>query len=202
MKEKLHFNVFILLMTLAITQGLFSQSQQAINVSLTLKPDSDAIRKLASSYGGTDGTFYINKRDSSYLQLKEFSGNQFKIKTKAKNWQIHSKEFKYIDKYRCVKATTVDTVVNPKGVFKFDVVAWFCPELPSFFGPAGYFGLAGLILELQNGKISLLAKEIDFEPANIPTFDISRKKGALVTQREFDSIVEKTAKDFFRISKF
>lgn len=168
--------------------------------SLTIGSGTNATRNFASSYGGTRGTFYINQKDSIYLNMREFSGAYFKVKIKPKKWQIHSQDFKYVDKYKCIKATTVDTIINPKGVFTSDVVAWFSPDLPGFYGPAGYFGLPGIILELHNGKISLEAKEIDARKE--PPFYIEKENGKLVTEKEYDSIVEKKAKEFFNISKF
>jgi GLPGLI family protein len=170
--------------------------------SLKKGSGSKATRNFASSFGGTKGTFYINQQDSTYINIREFSGTYFKVKTKPKNWQIHPKDFKYVHKYKCIKATTVDTIINPKGVFTSDVVAWFSPDLPGFYGPAGYFGLPGIILELHNGKISLEAKEIDFHVKKELPFHIEKEIGILVTEKQYDSIVEKKAKEFFKISKF
>lgn len=169
---------------------------------MTIGSSKDVMRNFASSYGGTRGTFYINQKDSVYLNMREFSGTQFKVKMSPKQWQIHPQEQKYIDIYKCIKATTVDTIANPKGVFTSDVVAWFSPELPGHYGPAGYFGLPGLILELQSGKISLEAKEIVFDSAIDSPFEIEKQKGIVVTERQYDSIVEKKAKEFFKISEF
>lgn len=170
--------------------------------SLKLGEDLNSVQKLASSYGGTRGIFFTNPMDSLYLNLREFSGAQFKVQIRPKQWKVHPEEQKYIGDYKCIKATTVDTIANPKGVFTSNVVAWFSPELPGHYGPAGYFGLPGLILELQNGKISLEAKEIVFDSAKDSTFEIDKQKGIVVTERQYDSIVEKTAKEFFNISKF
>ena len=170
--------------------------------SLKLGEGLNSMQKFASSYGGTRGVFYTNLNDSLYLNLREFSGTQFKVKIKQKKWKIDAKEHKYIGDYKCIKATMVDTIANPKGVFTSDVIAWFSPELPGYYGPAGYFGLPGLILELQNGKISLEAKEIVFDATIDSQFEIEKQKGMIVTERQYDSIVEKKAKEFFKISEF
>jgi len=170
--------------------------------SLKVETSTNPIRSFASSYGGTRGTFFVNPKDSVYLNMREFSGAFFKVKIEPKKWKIHSDEHKYVNKYKCIKATTVDTVVNPKGVFTYIVVAWFSPELPGIYGPAGYFGLPGLILELHNGKMSLEANELDFDTKKEKPFDIDDERGKLVTEKQYDSIVEKTTKDFFNISKF
>ncbi|MHA7829715.1 MAG: GLPGLI family protein [Flagellimonas sp.] len=170
--------------------------------SLKTETSTNPIRSFASSYGGTRGTFFVDSKDSVYLNVREFSGSFFKVKIEPKIWKIHSDEHKYVGKYKCLKATTVDTIVNPKGVFTYNVVAWFSPELPGIYGPAGYFGLPGLILELHNGKMSLEANELDFDTKKGKPFDIDDERRRLVTEKQYDSIVEKTTKDFFNISKF
>ena len=156
------------------------------------KSDYD-LRKLVGSLG-TEGKFYVNKKDSTYLNKKHFGGEDFIVILKAKEWKI-TDEFKFISDFKCYKATSQDIIINSKGTFKFKVVAWFCPELPSFFGPARYFGLPGLILELDNGKMNLRATKIHFsnKKETIKPF----KKGIKLTQKEFDKFVKEKAKETF-----
>lgn len=71
------------------------------------------------------------------------------------DWQITS-ETKKIDKYDCFKAFYNHKITVRNGeehILK--VVAWFAPELPYAFGPSEYFGLPGLILELDNNNGSV-----------------------------------------------
>lgn len=69
-------------------------------------------------------------------------------KIKKSNW-ILTDESKIIDNFLCYKATTENIVINPVGIFKHPITAWYCPEIPFSYGPIGYNGLPGLILELQ-----------------------------------------------------
>lgn len=153
---------------------------------------------IARKIGGTNGQFYVNKKDSIFYNKKHFGGEDFKIKIDIKKWEI-TNEFKFIRNFKCYKAVSQDFVSNSEGVFKFNIIAWFCPELPSFFGPAGYFGLPGLILELDNGKTILKAKEIKISKTleeEIKPF----KKGLEISQKEFDEFLEKKA--FERYGKY
>ncbi|AKA35476.1 GLPGLI family protein [Flagellimonas lutaonensis] len=164
--------------------------------SLASDYESNNFRELSTSFGGTKGSFYINRRDSIYFTKKHFSGQDFRVTLKPKKWEI-SKETKLICGFKCQKATSVDKIKNSKGEFVFDITAWFCTDLPSFFGPAGYFGLPGLILELDNGKIKLTATKIMFDDSGdimVKPF----KKGIMLSEQEYDSIVEKTAESFFK----
>ena len=70
------------------------------------------------------------------------------------------------------------------------VTAWYSPEIPVNQGPENYWGLPGLILEVNDGKTSILCSKIvmnskdkvDIKPAT---------KGKQVTQAEYDEIVKK-----------
>lgn len=101
-----------------------------------------------------DSLFYNN--DVGLFESKKF----LIIEEQNKNWII-STETKNINSYTCYKATTEYVVINPKGVFKHPVIAWFCPEIPISHGPNGYGGLPGLILEIQIKKTLLGAIKIE-----------------------------------------
>lgn len=175
---------------IAEQHSLFGQNESKMD-----KSDYGRLKELAGSIGGTKGKFYVNKKKDTYLNKIHFWGEDFLIKIEVKKWKI-TNEFKLISDFKCYKAISEDIVTNHKGIFKSKVVAWFCPELPSFFGPAGYFGLPGLILELDNGKMNLRATKIHFSKSkkeNIKPF----KKGIILTEKEFDKLMEKKAKAIF-----
>ena len=121
---------------------------------------SNEFEKVVSDIGGTKGEFYVNRKDSIFYNKKHFGGEDFLVKIKLRKWKI-TNEFKFIRNFKCFKALSEDIISNPSGNFKFKVIAWFCPKLPSFFGPASYFGLPGLVLELDNGKLKLKANKVE-----------------------------------------
>ncbi|QMU65180.1 MAG: GLPGLI family protein [Flavobacteriaceae bacterium] len=153
------------------------------------------LKEIAGSIGGTDGKFYVNKKDAIYLNEYHFLGEDFLTEIEVKKWKI-TDEFKFISDFKCYKAISEDIVTNIKGTFRFKVIAWFCPELPGFFGPAGYFGLPGLILELDNGKMTLRATKIHFSKSKKKNIK-PLKKGIKLTRKEFDEFVKKKAKEMF-----
>ena len=68
------------------------------------------------------------------------------------NWQITG-ETKQIGQYTCRKATgTYTKETTCCGIITIPVVAWFAPSLPFPFGPMGYDGLPGLVLEVTQGE--------------------------------------------------
>lgn len=108
-----------------------------------------------SSYGGE--MFYFGNKVYSYNKYSQiYVYNDF-----DSNWNISS-ETKTINDLVCYKATNMRTIVNPKGVFNFPVVAWFCPEIPYQVGPIGFCGLPGLIVQLKYKKATYSLSRISF----------------------------------------
>lgn len=125
-------------------------------------------------------------------------------------------ETKKIGNYTCYKATLVkeDTNVDWGSIFsrrgsnkKKDsaktedkisdkkmliVTAWYTPQIPVSSGPDKYWGLPGLILELNAGRMTMLCTEVSI--SSDKTLVINEpKKGKKVSREEYTSIVkEKT----------
>lgn len=69
------------------------------------------------------------------------------------------------------------------------ITAWYTPEIPISQGPENYYGLPGLILEISDGKTTVLCSKVvlnikDKKEIKAP------KKGKPVTQAEYDKIVK------------
>lgn len=158
--------------------------------SLSKNDMNNRFLRIASNTGGTKGLFYLNIKDSIFINEKEFAGEEFNIIINKKKWTVLN-ETKNILKYKCFKAETFDIVKNSTGTYKFKVTAWFAPELPSFFGPANYFGLPGLILEVNNSKITLKATEINIR--QIEKMNLKKlNTGKFYVESEFQNLVKKT----------
>jgi len=77
---------------------------------------------------------------------------------------------------------------------EMEVVAWYTPEIPVNQGPGSYWGLPGLILEIQEGRTTLLCNKIilntkEKEKIKAPT------KGKELSQAEFDVITKKKVEE-------
>ena len=69
-----------------------------------------------------------------------------------------------------------------------EITAWFTPEIPVSQGPSDYWGLPGLILEINDGRSSLLCSEIRLNQE--AEEKIKRpSKGKKVTQSEYNTIM-------------
>ena len=83
-------------------------------------------------------------------------------------WTL-TNEFKIIDKYKCYKATSPLYYKDKK--LDSIVTAWYAPEIAVSFGPIGYGGLPGLILELQNDRATFFVTKISLNPDSSPEID-------------------------------
>ncbi len=90
------------------------------------------------------------------------------------------------------KTNFMDGMEVPKEVV---VTAWYTPEIPVNQGPEGYWGLPGLILEVNDGKTVILCSKIVLNPKEKAVIKPSTK-GKVVTQKEFDEIVVKKMEEF------
>ncbi len=70
------------------------------------------------------------------------------------------------------------------------ITAWYTPEIPISQGPGPYWGLPGLILEVNNGRTALLCSKIVLNTADKEEIK-APSKGKEVTQAEYDEILQK-----------
>lgn len=85
----------------------------------------------------------------------------------------------------------MDDFEMPKEIL---ITAWYTPEIPVNQGPEGYWGLPGLILEVNDGKTIILCSKVVMntkEKADIK----APNTGKVVTQKEYDEIVTAKMKE-------
>ncbi|MDX5586654.1 MAG: GLPGLI family protein [Aureibaculum sp.] len=171
--------------------------------------------------GGASGEHYKNTKTSTSSKENEFSGKNFLVKDSLTiyDWKMEQ-ETKMIGEYMCFKATTV--VERPmRREFQFGrrnnseedreerekkekeqenmkelitVVAWYTLDIPVNNGPGDYWGLPGLILELKDDNTQILCTKIVMNPKEKTELK-EPTKGKVVTQQEYDAIIEEKTKE-------
>jgi GLPGLI family protein len=68
------------------------------------------------------------------------------------------------------------------------ITAWYTPDIPVSQGPENYWGLPGLILEVSDGKTTMLCSKIVINPKEKKEIK-APKKGKVVSQEQYDKIV-------------
>lgn len=171
--------------------------------------------QMSFGNSGSD-VFYKNIKDQSYIDQKETMGKNFLIKDSISKieWQLES-DTKYIGEYLCFKATYTKQI--PKMNFNFSsntnkedekteeteeasemeeriISAWYTPQIPVSNGPAKYQGLPGLILEIHDGKLTIICSKIVINPEDKVVIE-APTKGKEVNQTEYDDIMDKKNKE-------
>lgn len=171
--------------------------------------------------GGASGVYYKNIQDKIATKENEFSGKYFLVKDSlvTYEWKMEQ-ETKMIGNYLCFKATApIERAVRPEIQFGrgnateeerkeraqkakemenvkevIIVTAWYTLDIPVGHGPGDFWGLPGLILEVDAGETKILCSKIVLNPKE-KTAIKEPKKGKVVTQQAYDKIVEEKMKE-------
>jgi GLPGLI family protein len=174
----------------------------------------DAISGATDSWGGyfSRGDHYKNIKNNKIVQSQEFYGKRFLVKDElyAIKWTMGS-ETKKIGQYTCYKAkafvptselnwynfswsdlraNTAKESDDKKPDEKLTVVeAWYTTQIPVTQGPAEYWGLPGLILEVSVDNTTLLCTEIIINKND--EIDIEApSKGKEITKKDYTQTVQ------------
>lgn len=105
---------------------------------------------------------------------------------RAPDWKILN-ELKEVAGHMCMKASWTDTIKQQK------VIAWFAMDIPLSAGPERFFGLPGLIMEvdLNDGAMLISADKIDLKKIG-SELDLPKKiKGKRISEAEYTAILKK-----------
>lgn len=108
----------------------------------------------------------------------------------APDWKILN-DIKEVAGHMCMNATWTDSIKHQ------NVVAWFAMDIPISAGPERFFGLPGLILEVDvnNGGMLITADKIDLKKLG-SELDLPKKlKGKTITDTEYTAILKKHMDD-------
>jgi GLPGLI family protein len=168
---------------------VFNQSEMIFYQNQYLEKEGDGDTSFSRAFSGVEGKYFKDK--DSNVVLNEVDNpivGHLIIKREISLKWVLIKETKKIDDYICYKANAELIIKNSVGEFKRILTAWYCPDLPFSYGPKGYGGLPGLILEFQEKNIVLGAVKISLNPTTI-NFD-KPNKVKIVTDEELSKIID------------
>jgi GLPGLI family protein len=90
------------------------------------------------------------------------------------------------------KTSFMDEMDMPKEI---TITAWYTPEIPVNQGPENYWGLPGLILEVNDGKTVILCSKVVLN-SKVKAEIKAPTKGKVISQKEFDETVIKKMEEF------
>lgn len=113
------------------------------------------------------------------------SASDFRNFRMKKTDEEKKEEVKAEDKEK--KTNFMDGFEMPKEI---TITAWYTPEIPVSQGPEGYWGLPGLILEINDGKTTILCSKIVLNPKDKVEIK-APTNGKEISQKEYDETVMK-----------
>ena len=125
--------------------------------------EDDLSANLAAIVSGVPNNWYQHIEERKSFYNKKVAGKTYLVvfDDKMTGWEL-SNETKKIEEYTCYKATIRH--YNERIEKEYFVEAWYTPEIPISYGPGGYGGLPGLILELRYDQTIFISKKITLNP--------------------------------------
>ncbi|MBR9847105.1 MAG: GLPGLI family protein [Algicola sp.] len=182
----------------------FDKYQSLYKKNDKLAAPSPSVSGIKITISEGSDLLYKNIKENRYSNATEIFGKLFLIKDSLVNrkWELIN-ETKNIGLYTCYKAVFKDsyetqTITDGE---EFETVTkdrtttvWYTPQIPVSHGPMDYHGLPGLIMEINDGELTLVCTKIIINPEdeiniNEPT------KGKEVTQEEYEKIMEDKNKE-------
>ena len=195
----------------------FNKTASSFKEDVKLDAPGTTARRWGNNNG--QGSIYKNLKDREMIEDVEQFSKRFLVveQMDQPKWEM-GMETKKIGQYTCYKATMVkvdnkvdwgkmfsrrgnskkkdstETVDKKEDVKMLAVTAWYTPQIPVSSGPGTYFGLPGLILEINEGRTTMLCTEIVINPAE--TIEIKKPtKGKEVNREEYNKIVKKKSEE-------
>lgn len=174
----------------------------------------DAISGATDSWGKnfSPGEQYKNIKSNEFVQVQEFYGKQFLVKDQLRkiNWTM-TKESKNIGNYMCFKATSsipkselewynfswsdIPNTNSESGEeVMIEITAWYTPQIPVSMGPSEFWGLPGLILEVNMNNTTMLCSKIVMNPQDKNKIE-APKRGKEVAKMEYKEIITRKMKE-------
>lgn len=163
---------------------LFNGKEGVYFVKEGMNNDSKKRINYTKLFAGNNEKFYQNYNQKDFFYQTDVLGDLMLVEMPTINWKL-TQETKKVGKYICYKAINLDSK-NQK------TIAWYTQEIPFNYGPKRYFGLPGLILELQeSSNFTFTAIKIEL---NIKDIKIEKPKGVKkLTKNEYKELINRNS---------
>ena len=195
------------LLTFNKSECIYEQEQQ-----LEKPKAASGEMQISVSFSSSEGRKYINAKNKTSSIEDAILGKEFIIveNIEKPDWKLVD-ETKKIGDYTCFKAKLTIPVSDKQkkeyeeflkkeeiksSLFKMEepkekiITAWYTPEIPASFGPNNYWGLPGLILEINEPETIILCSKVVLNTKEKATIKVPNN-GTKVSQKEFDAIQKK-----------
>lgn len=182
------------------------------NKTESLYQEEQKLQEIGSRGGASasdfEGELYKNSQTKQYRKAEELANKNYLISDALKNynWDLQQ-ESKKIGGYTCYKATSIKKVTK-KELEEYEVekekqeksktnflnlekpkdeiiTVWYNPEIPVSHGPSQYWGLPGLIMEVNENNLIILCSKVILNPKDKKSIT-APKNGKVISQNAFD----------------
>jgi len=166
------------------------QKQEFYGKQFLVKDDLLAIDWITSSETKQIGKYICFKATasipSSDLSWYDFSWDSLNAANNLKTTDSITNNSKISD--------SISDSIKEEVVILSEVVAWYSPQIPLSQGPLEYWGLPGLILEVNVGNTTILCSKIIMNPGEKSKIK-APEKGKIVTKTEYQEIISGKMKE-------
>jgi GLPGLI family protein len=193
--------------TLAFTQAE-SNWKQVESLGAGPATASAGGAQIVIQTGNENRLLYKNIGEQSFLEEEDLMGKQFLVQDSLPvyDWELTGNT-KKIGEYEVQEAKysrIVDSKRFSMGMEEMEVskdtinvTAWFAPQIPVSHGPADFWGLPGLILELQNEGMTYIAERIVLNPSEAVVIEVP-KKGEKINSEAYRALADEKMKDMMK----
>jgi GLPGLI family protein len=140
---------------------------------------------------------YMCYKATCVIPASKTDFRNFRPKREDKKENKEAKEEPVSTEKKEKKTNFLDEIDLPKEI---TITAWYTPEIPVNQGPEGYWGLPGLILEINDGKTTILCSKIVLNAKDKVEIK-APNNGKVVTQAEYDETVIKKMEEFSEMNQ-
>ncbi|WP_266367963.1 GLPGLI family protein [Tellurirhabdus rosea] len=175
-------------------------------MKLAFDPNQSVYTYLSESGQSEDGqwswrqTDYLIQRNYAQekkTEIHEMLGKTYIIEDSLRTpkWKILN-QLKDIAGYVCMKAETFDPVKNQK------ITAWFANDLTIPAGPERYYGLPGLIMELDinDGDVVITALNVEFKDVK-KDLTLPKLKGKKIKDADYEKLLTDHIRDSIKAQR-
>jgi GLPGLI family protein len=138
-------------------------------------------------------TFFMkrNFKDNTLFDGITLLGKTYLIHDTIVNpkWRIMN-DLKEVAGHICMNASLDDTIRNQH------IIVWFALDMPNSAGPERFFGLPGIILEvdINNGALVMTADKIDLKPLTTELNVPEKIKGKKINTADYQELIDEQIK--------
>lgn len=164
--------------------------------------------EISISMGG--GLLYKNTAEQSAIQQTEAFSKMYLISDvlEKRDWKLTGKTKKIGQwtaqeaKYQNIQEVQMMTMSDEENGMETrmdttNVTVWFTQDIPVPHGPEEFWGLPGLILEVDNGRVSYLCTKVELNPDKTIEIEVP-KKGKKITADEFRKLSDEMAQKMMK----